>query len=93
MDCVLDTGFTAFLTMSSSAIERLGLSKVAVSHADLADGKRVSFDVFEVDVEWVAGRRTILVFGLGDESLIGMRLLWGCKLSMDVDFGGTVTIA
>jgi predicted aspartyl protease len=58
----------------------------------LADGSVRQFDIYAAEVAWGATWRAVLVSALGNEPLLGMRLLARHKLAMDVVPGGVVEI-
>ena len=58
----------------------------------LADGTSCSYDNFGAEVEWHGNKRGVLVSALGNEALVGMVLLAGHRLTVDVEPGGEVTV-
>ena len=58
----------------------------------LADGSECIFDVYVAQVTWDSKVRTILVDEADADPLVGMRLLRGHELKMQVRYGGQVTI-
>ena len=89
---VVDTGFTSYLTLPPQTVAVLGLSVGSIGEAFLADGRRVEFDLFAAEVEWGEGWRAVVVSGVGDRPLLGMRLLTGHELRVEVRPGGAVEI-
>jgi hypothetical protein len=59
----------------------------------LADGSVRQFDLYAAEVGWADGWRPVLVSAVGDEVLVGMRLLAGHELRVAVVPGGVVGIA
>src|SRR5437764_998296 len=57
------------------------------------DGKFVAIDVVAAEAEWEGSWRPILVSAVGDEVLVGMRLLAGHELRVAVVPGGSVEIS
>lgn len=49
-------------------------------------------DIYRTVVVWHGERQTVPIMGMGDKPLIGMRLLEGSRVTMDVVDGGAVTI-
>src|SRR5437868_4662869 len=90
VSAMIDTGFTAFLTLSSTIVAALGLIYHSVSAAGLADGSVSQFGIYAAEVEWDGHWRPILVSAVGDQPLIGMQLLAGHRLLVDVARGGAV---
>jgi len=58
----------------------------------LADGSECIFDVYVAKVDWDGKVRTILVAEADADPLVGMRLLRGHELKMQVRYRGKVTI-
>lgn len=90
VDAVIDTGFSSWLTLPSATIAALGLIHRSVGRAVLADGLVRHFDYFSAELEWGGGWRS--VFAVGNEVLLGMRLLTGNELRIAVIPGGEVEI-
>lgn len=94
VDAVLDTGFTDFLTLPPSLVAKLRLSFAASVMATLAGGNVVELNCYRASVLWgdAMTRREILVVECDGGPLIGMSLLYGCDLHIEVVEGGEVTI-
>ena len=92
VDAVVDTGFTSSLTLPADTVEALGLTRQSGGGAILADGSVRQFDSFAAEVAWNDGWRPILVYTVGAEALLGMLLLAGHELRVEVIPGGSVAI-
>ena len=92
VDAVVDSGFTALLTLPPAAVAALGLARQSVDGAVLADGSLRQFDIYAAEVAWGGSWRPVLVSAVGDEVLLGMRLLEGHELRIAVGPGGAVEI-
>lgn len=92
IEAVIDTGFTSYLTLPPTLIASLGLRWMSTGRGILGDGSECLFDVFEAIVVWDASERTILVDEADVDPLVGMALLKGCELKVQVRDGGKVTI-
>lgn len=92
VEAVIDTGYTASLTLPPALIGALGLRWQTVAHVTLADGSARILDVYEAKVVWDGKVRSILVDEADTDPLIGMRLLRGHELKMQVRARGKVTI-
>ena len=92
VDAIVDSGFTSSLTLPSAVVTALGLARQSGGTAVLADGSIRQFDIFGAEVEWDGSWRAVLVSGVGNEPLMGMRLLAGHKLVIEVVPGGGVEI-
>ncbi|MGO9465167.1 MAG: clan AA aspartic protease [Isosphaeraceae bacterium] len=92
VDAVVDSGFTASLALSAAAVASLALARQSGGGAVLADGSVRQFDIYAAEVEWDGAWRPVLVSAVGDEALVGMRLLVGHELRIAVVPGGAVEI-
>ena len=89
---VVDTGSEGWLTLPQKVIGELGLPRTGSVRAMLADGSEAMFDVYRAHVIW--NRRRILIDVEASEAtpLVGMTLLAGCELRVEVWSGGKVSI-
>ena len=92
MDAIIDSGFSASLTLPAATTTALGLARHSGSGALLADGSFRQFDLCAAEVEWDGKWRSVLVSAVGNETLLGMHLLAKHKLGIDVVPGGIVEI-
>jgi clan AA aspartic protease len=92
VDAIVDSGFSSSLTLPPAMVATLGLIRQSGGSATLADGSVRQFDVCGAEVEWDGTWRAVLVYAVGNESLLGMRLLAGHRLVIDVVPGGVVEI-
>ena len=92
LDVIVDSGFTASLALPVTGVTALGLTRQSGGTAVLADGSVRQFDICAAEVEWGGVWRTLLVSAVGNEPLLGMRLLAGHKLVVEVVPGGLVEI-
>ena len=92
VEAVIDTGYTASLTLPPAIVAALGLRWRSVDRFTLADGSECLFDVYVAKVDWDGKVRTILVDEADADPLVGMRLLKGHELKMQVRARGKVTI-
>lgn len=91
-EAAIDTGFTGFLTLSPALVELLQLPYWEASEFTLGDGSSVRLDVYKGRVSWDGLVREVLILEAEGTSLVGMSLLYGYRLTMDVVDGGPVTI-
>ena len=89
---VIDTGFSGDLTLRQSQIDSLRLPWLCRQQGMLADGSLHTFDVYVGTVVWEGGQRMIEIEAGEIEPLLGMSLLEGNQIAMDVRAGGEVTI-
>ena len=92
VEAVIDTGFTGFLTLPLGVIAESGLPFVGTGRATLADGSEATFSVYRVTVLWDGEPRHIRADAADTTPLVGMRLLDGNDLSIEVESGGRVVI-
>jgi len=89
---VIDTGFTAFLSLPPSLIASLGLDWRSSGRGVLADGSECLFDVFAGKVVWDGHERSILIDEADTDPLVGMAFLNGYELRIENRPNGKVTI-
>jgi clan AA aspartic protease len=92
VEALVDTGYSEFLMLAPSLVAALGLRWQKVDKTLLADGSERFFDLYEAKVMWDGKARSISVAELGTIPLVGMALLDGYELKMQVRPGGKVTI-
>ena len=92
VEAVIDTGYTASLTLPPAVVAALGLRWRSTNRFTLADGGECILDVYVAKVVWDGKVRQILVDEADTEPLVGMRLLRGHELKMQVRYRGKVTI-
>ncbi len=92
IDAIVDTGFDGWLAMPPNSLETLGASWASEGRGILADGSHSRFDIYAVRIMWHGRSRTIPLYELGTEILIGMALLTGSEINLKVRPGGKVTI-
>jgi clan AA aspartic protease len=92
LDAVVDTGFTGSVTLPNATVAALGLVRRTGGAAVLADGSPTQFDVYAAEIEWHSTWRPVLVSAVGNEVLLGMRLLAGHELRIVVIPGGVVEV-
>ena len=89
---VIDTGFTDYLTLPPALIASLCLVFRELTEFVLADGNIVTFEIYTATVLWDGAEKSVLVLASEGGPLVGMSLLYGCRVIMDVIDGGSVTI-
>jgi clan AA aspartic protease len=92
VDAVIDTGFTGFLSLPLATITRLGLPWHFRDIGTLGDGSAVIFDMYRATVIWDGKTQIVDVAASEADPLVGMSLLYGFQLHVEVVAGGTVTI-
>lgn len=92
VDAVLDSGFSGALTLPPAKVAVLGLRWRSEIDSVLADGTVVRFDCYDVEVDWDGVWRPVIVSAVGNETLLGMRLLADHVVRFEVVPGGFVEI-
>mgnify|MGYP001596003583 FL=1 len=92
IEAIVDTGFDGWLSLPSSVIVQLGLTWLQRGRALLADGRESVFDIYEATVIWDGQVRRIPVDEAKTTPLVGMSLLDGYELTMQVRSSGNVII-
>ena len=92
VEAVVDTGFTRFITLPPEIISALGALPAGANRVMLGDGSEASLDVYGVTVLWEGVPRRVDAYAADTMPLVGMRLLDGHSLYVEVEDGGRVTI-
>ena len=92
MTALVDTGFTDYLVLPSATIRRLRLPPRRSTDILLAGDLKVQMGVFDALVEFDGERFEIEVCEAEGEPLVGMALLTGFRLTVEVTTGGAVTV-
>ena len=92
IEAVLDTGFTSYLMLPSDLINRLSLQLIGTRNVFLGDGSNVTLDLYRAKVLWHNVERIVYVLRSDAELLVGMSLLHGSRVTLDVVTNGNVTI-
>jgi len=91
-EAVVDTGFNGSLSLPSTLIAALGLRLRTQGRGVLADGTEKSFGVYEALILWDGRLLRIPVGEIENILLLGMSLLCGSELAIQVIEGGEVAI-
>jgi clan AA aspartic protease len=92
VSAVLDTGYTEYLTLPPVTIAALGLLYQYSVPMYLADGSPIRVRVYDAIIVWNGVERSIPVQETDGDVLLGMSLLYGSRLLVDVVDGGQVAI-
>ena len=92
IDAVVDTGYTGFLTLPPALVTELGLAFAGIGRAFLANDAEVSFNIHYVTVLWDGQPRRIEADATGSTPLVGMLMLDGHSLNIEVEQEGSVLI-
>jgi clan AA aspartic protease len=89
---VIDTGFNGMLTLAPSLVAALSLVYHSQARATLGDGSTVALRKYEGSILWHGAVRDVIVLEAAGGPLVGMSLLYGSRVTLDVVDGGPVTV-
>ncbi len=92
LEAVIDTGYNGYLTLPYDLVTALQLPFAGHRRGTLADGSVTRLDVYLASVVWHGQQKDVLISQAAGTPLVGMSLLAGSRLTMDVSDGGEVTI-
>ena len=92
VEAIIDTGFTGVLTLPGNLIDRLGLPRIGELPITLGDGNETDVGLYLGIVSWHGEERIVQVLRTDGKPLVGMSLLYGSRLTLDVVTDGSVTI-
>ena len=92
VDAVIDTGFNRYLTLPPMLVAELGATSLGRSRLVLANGAEDTFEVCAVTVLWDGQPRYVETYVADSTPLVGMLLLDGHSLYVQIENGGRVTI-
>ncbi|NUN97785.1 MAG: clan AA aspartic protease [Candidatus Omnitrophica bacterium] len=93
IDSVIDTGFSGYLTLPRAVVSKMNFPWIGRAEALLADGSVATFDIHRGIVSWDGEIRVVEVEAVDTKSLVGMGLLLGYAVRMDVMVGGEVRMS
>jgi clan AA aspartic protease len=88
----IDTGFDGFLALPSQIISQLGFPFLGLQDVILADGSTAALAFHEATIVWHGMAIRVDALEAEGGSLIGMALLEGCNLNIDIVENGLVRI-
>lgn len=91
-DAIIDTGFNGWLSLPPDLIAKLNLMWKRRGRAILGDGSECIFNVYEAVIIWDGSYLTIPIDEADSEPLVGMSLMEGYQLMVQVFEGGNVEI-
>jgi clan AA aspartic protease len=91
VEAVIDTGFNGFMVLPDPLVATLGLPYQTRTMATLADGTNVTLAIYKATIVWHGHNRSVYVLAADGGPLIGMALLYGNRVTLDVVEGGAVT--
>jgi clan AA aspartic protease len=92
-DAIVDTGFNGWLSLPPDLISQLNLKWKRRGRAILGDGSECVFNVYEAVLVWDGSFLTIPIDEADSEPLVGMSLMEGYQLMVQVFEGGRVELS
>lgn len=92
IEAVIDTGFDGSLTLPLALVTALGSPWHRRGRALLADGNESVFDIYEATVLWDGRARRVSVDEVDVMPLVGIALLYGYELTIQIVEGGRVLL-
>ena len=92
LSCIVDTGFSGYVTMPHDVIRRLALPYEDRKPVILADERQIEPNVYRGIVFWHGRHREVRVIEIDGAPLLGMSLLLGSELTVSAQPGGPVRI-
>ncbi|HEV7517210.1 MAG TPA: clan AA aspartic protease [Thermoanaerobaculia bacterium] len=92
VEATIDTGYNGFLTLPAPLIRDLTLPFAGAARATLGDGNEVKLDLFLATVVWEKEPCEVLVLAAEGGVLLGMAMLVGSRVTLDVEDDGAITI-
>jgi clan AA aspartic protease len=91
-EAIVDTGFNGWLSLPPDLINQLNLKWKRRGRAILGDGSECIFNVYEAVVVWDGDYLTIPIDEADSEPLVGMSLMEGYQITVQVFEEGSVEI-
>ncbi|NET00319.1 MAG: clan AA aspartic protease [Sphaerospermopsis sp. SIO1G1] len=91
-NAVIDTGFNGWLSLPNNLINQLNLRWKRRGRAILGDGSECVFNVYEAVIIWDGVPIKIPIDEAESEPLVGMSLMQGYQLIIQVFAGGSVEL-
>jgi clan AA aspartic protease len=92
-DAIVDTGFNGWLSLPPDLISQLNLKWKRRGRAILGDGSECVFNVYEAVLVWDGNLLTIPIDEADSEPLVGMSLMEGYQLMVQVFEDGSVELS
>ena len=92
LEVVIDTGFNGDLALPRDVVRRLGLAYRGHFNFTLATGEVARLPNYEGVVPWHGRTLEVEILETESESLLGMELLMGSKITIHAQVGGDVLI-
>jgi clan AA aspartic protease len=91
-EVIIDTGFSGTLSLPQEMVAGLGLLPQGQMLGVLADGSETFFPVYEAIILWRGQPHATYVSAVESDPLLGMGMLQGSELAIQIVEGGEVAI-
>ena len=92
IEAVIDTGYNGYLTLPGHYVNGLQLSFAGHRRGRLAVGTVILLEMYQAKVKWHGRQRDVLVSRTDGFPVLGMAMMEGSRLTMDIIDQGDVTI-
>ena len=92
IEFVLDTGFDGDLALRPQTVRQLALTPKGGQDVELANGEAYRFSRYTGTILWNGRPRRVDVLETDSDPLLGMALLQGTRVTLDVRYGGPVAV-
>lgn len=92
VEVVIDTGFSGEVALPQRIVDQLSLVQKGSTDIRVADGRSANVKVYPLQIEWQGEFRSVEAICTDSFPLIGMALLSGSRLCVNVEEAGEVEI-
>lgn len=92
LDAVVDTGFNGFIALPAEVVASLGFVRKGSAVATLGDGSEALIPLYRAAILWDGQMKRVEAFSVDSAAMVGMALLSGFTLFIEVERGGRVEI-
>lgn len=92
IEATVDTGFSGSMSLPWKLVSELGLPPQGRMLGTLADGTRNYYPLYRAIILWHGQPQLIYVSAVDSDPLLGMNMLHGSEIAMQVIVGGEVYI-
>ena len=90
--CIIDTGFSEYLTLPQDWIDALEFVYEGLDAIWLADGTQVQANLFKGKVVWDGQERAVVIHCLEGDALVGMSMMYDYLLHLPVRVNDVATL-
>ena len=92
IEFVIDTGFDSYLSLPPERIQQLDSEPAGKIDVTFANGQTEEWNTWRCRILWHDRPRDVVIFESRGESLLGMELLEGSRVTIQVRIDGEVVI-